>query len=196
MNLVIEEDPDDIFDLDLPKKEKGNIFDADIYFHAKYNGLEGKAVSDNIRQLNTSTPSKPRLMGLNVDPNTYTSTILSQAVYIPLLTLYENNQMVLMDTLNNSESKSEKEKDEIKAKLLNLELWFIQVIEPRPTRLDEIGEWTEREKLKLKCQSGYCDEDAHVVIRKYSKKKMDLVTPVMRQVRDNYDFLVKNKLIF
>lgn len=168
MNFLVEDDENS--DFGLGRKILGSILDADVYFGREYNGLAGKDLSEKIASCNSGQGG---LMYLSVDPVLYTNNLLTQEIYDVLLRLYENNQMILM-------SKDTKVNVDTLAKLTNLESWFIQIIEPKPHRdIEEIKEWTEREKCKLNGYSAYCDHEL--------RKKIKIKTEIMDQVRTNYN---------
>jgi hypothetical protein len=80
-----------------------------------------------------------------------------------LLSIYENNQVYYQECIDNN-SLSEKE---ISKGLTDLELWFVNIIEPMPktSHNDDIDDWKKRQAFKEeKGYTSYCDPDLYKYI--------------------------------
>ena len=127
------------------------------------NGIKGYDICEQIKKMNKHDLE---LLYMDQDPSIYTNCGINSVCFDSLLRLYSNNHSYYI------------KKADIKS-LLNLESWFIQVIEPPPLHdKSEMEGWIVREKAKLEGCTYYC--------KFKDKRKMRLSREVMNQVRLNY----------
>jgi len=131
----------------------------------KANGDVGADICKQIQELNK--PKCNELLYLDQDPCLYVSCTITKECFSKLLSFYRNNHRYHIQT-NDKES------------IVNLESWFIQVIEPPPSsgNINDIEEWNNREAWKLKGYTYYCEYK--------DKNKLRISGKVMNQVRTNY----------
>jgi hypothetical protein len=127
-------------------------------------GLKGEEISKKISQHNTRKGGSS-LMVLQSDLNLYVSTTIDINTFNILLKYYENNQDYYIERSDYQ-------------KLKELEMWFIQVVEPPPFDNSERMEWSKREACKLKGYTWYCNHSV--------RKKVKISGKIMKEVRDNY----------
>ena len=132
----------------------------------KANGNIGAEMCKEIAQSNKPKVEDVRILCLNQDPSLYINCTMSKECFDVLLSLYKNNHSYYILNLD-------------KTALVNLESWFIQVIEPPPRgNTSDIEEWNNREAWKLKGYTWYCNYK--------DKNKLRICGKVMAQVRINY----------
>lgn len=110
-------------------------------------------------------------MFMNVDPALYICRIVSKEEFNFLLSFYENNQRYIMENL----------KETKRQRLINLESWFILIIEPRPVVYEDIEDWKKREYSKIKGKSPYQNPKLKKI--KASEKVMDLVSQTIEWLK-------------
>lgn len=162
------------------------LLGAEVYFEGRTpNGSKGAEISSIIKIMNTRHTTN-QLMYLEQDPMIYINRKdLGSGDFNTLLKLYENNQLILSRTLDDPETLTQ---------LINLECWFLRVIEPRPQRgnlsyadwISEIDEWKVREKTKLNGYTSYCLDS----IGKKIKRKIP--SHVLIQIKTNLASIKEN----
>lgn len=84
---------------------------------------------------------------------------VSHSIFEEALSIYENNQVYYQDRIDDHSL----DIPTIRARLTELEQWFMCIIEPRAT--DDLNSWREREQSKLiKGVSTYCDPELYPYI--------------------------------
>lgn len=125
------------------------IFKASIYLKTN-KAYEGNIIANkmqSIAEYNNSMKYKTEFKEL-ID----ISGIVSPEIYEEALTIYENNQVYYQDCLTR--------KDNVIKAINELELWFIQIIEPKPQHAVDILDWKDREITKLKeGHTAHCDPE-------------------------------------
>jgi hypothetical protein len=175
MFKLVEDEKDD---RTLEKEAQDSLIGGDIYFDRDPTGLIGAQLSDTIRKMNGNTQG---YLLMDQDPALYINNPnVSARIYERLLNLYINNHKILIGA-------SPRSMDSI----INLESWFIRVIEPIPEQSSmTYSEWrTEvegrrrRERFKMNGYTYYCDES----MRRKIKPKMQ--RDVLIQVKDNQKYI-------
>lgn len=152
-----------------------------ILEYPKLSGLEGKTMTEELFQ--ASVGKIPTYMDF---PQDYTQRELTLEEFRWALKVYENNQML---NLSNPDMDY----------LSKLESWFMLIYEPKPLPKwkgtlrgseileynQDIEEWIQREKTKLKGYTYYCD---------YSlRRKLKIQPEVMVVVRQKVNELIQMK---
>lgn len=137
------------------------VLKATVYFGRVNTGLEGKGICEIISQVNSG---QTELYMLDEDPWEFVNRPITKEAFDILLRYYENNQQYYFDHDDWDE-------------LLKLEMWFLQVVEPKPEHRCDHDDWFEREKTKLK---GYTWYSLHPV-----RSKLKIPGYIMKQVHQN-----------
>lgn len=115
-----------------------------------------QAIKSNQKNLRNKFKDCPEVEGL-----------VSNETFIICRDIYENNQVYYQQKFEDGKIT----KEVFSEKLSILEEWFICIIEPKPTDTNDIDDWIEREKDKLKnLYSSYCDPDIYQYLIKPSKE--------------------------
>jgi len=111
------------------------------------------------------------------------SGLVTQEQFEQCLDIYENNQVYYQQKFEDHVI----DEETFKKKISVLEEWFICIIEPKPNtrETDEIIEWREREKDKLKnLYSSYCDPDLYEYLIRPSDKFTKYITACHSKIND------------
>lgn len=111
----------------------------------------------------------------------------AQKVFYTQLDKYQNNQYCYLQRLESGKISS----IQVKKNLTELEMWFIQIIEPFPEKKDikyqeYLKKWFEREQIKYKfSRSYYCEEEVLPYL------DMEKLYTIQNNIFENYE-KVKN----
>lgn len=180
------------------------VLTTEMVYGRELTGDKGKVIADAIAKANRREPT---LLATWEDPEEYTATFLDREMWFYVLTLYENNQLVLSDRLGELSSRLGRETDELLLDTLrsdvrttiealnSMECWFSRVLEPPPAPLTgrrsrkvlqewklEMDEWWSREEAKYRGYSWYCSIPSRQYIA-LPEEVIDCTRELHRQLR-------------
>jgi len=136
------------------------LFTATIYLDCtKPEDRDYNYVALKMRSITQNTISLQKQYINELRPLVDASGCVSHSAFDRLLSIYENNQVYYQDRIDDNGL----DIPTIKARLTELEHWFMCIIEPKSE--DDVASWQIREKSKLtKGVSPYCDTELYPYI--------------------------------
>ncbi|CAH6421725.1 Hypothetical protein HVR_LOCUS1365 [uncultured virus] len=128
-------------------------------------------VANKMKAIRENTLTLQQQYKNDLKPLINASGRVSVKIFEEALQIYENNQVYYQDRIDDRDL----DLPTVRARLTELEQWFLCIIEPKP--IDDIPSWIDRERNKLiKGISSYCDPELYPYIVPASAHVLKFIT--------------------